>query len=103
MGGNIRDYQAIDEISANTFLLLGLGGMVVILSGIFVINGGADDFFALFMGIAPAFAVAAETNQVVASSFSGSLAHFWTKSLNLKTSNVLLSWALSRSPLRFDL
>ena len=69
-------YLPIAEISVNLFIVLGLGTTVGILSGIFGVGGG----FILtpllfFIGIPPAVAVATEANQIVASSFSGVLAH----------------------------
>jgi len=84
-------YLPIAEVSVNAFLLLGLGGMVGILSGMFGVGGG----FLLtpllfFIGIPPAVAVATEANQIVASSFSGVLAHFKRKTVDLKMGVVLL-------------
>lgn len=69
-------YLPIAEISVNLFLLLGLGGIVGILSGMFGVGGG----FLLtpllfFIGIPPAVAVATGATQIVASSVSGLLAH----------------------------
>ena len=43
-----------------------------------------------FIGIPPAVAVATEANQIVASSFSGVLAHFRRKTVDLKMGTVLL-------------
>jgi len=43
-----------------------------------------------FIGIPPAVAVATEANQIVASSFSGVLAHFKRKTVDLKMGTVLL-------------
>jgi len=84
-------YLPIAEVSVNAFLLLGLGGMVGILSGMFGVGGG----FLLtpllfFIGIPPAVAVATEANQIVASSFSGVLAHFKRKTVDLRMGVVLL-------------
>ena len=84
-------YLPIAEVSVNAFLLLGLGGLVGILSGMFGVGGG----FLLtpmlfFIGIPPAVAVATEANQIVASSFSGVLAHFKRKTVDLKMGVVLL-------------
>ena len=69
-------YLPIAEISVNVFLLSGLGGLVSILSGMFGVGGGflmTPLFF--FIGFPPAVAVATEANQIVASCFSGALAH----------------------------
>ncbi|AHM02868.1 Sulfite exporter TauE/SafE [Roseibacterium elongatum DSM 19469] len=84
-------YLPIAEVSVNAFLLLGLGGLVGILSGMFGVGGG----FLLtpllfFIGIPPAVAVATQSNQIVASSISGVLAHFKRKTVDLKMGIVLL-------------
>ncbi len=84
-------YLPIAEVSVNAFLLLGLGGLVGILSGMFGVGGG----FLLtpllfFIGIPPAIAVATQANQIVASSVSGVLAHFKRKTVDLKMGVVLL-------------
>ena len=88
-------YLPIAEISVNAFLLLGLGGIVGILSGIFGVGGGfLMTPLLFFIGIPPAVAVATEANQIVASSFSGALAHFRRKSVDLKMGIVLLNGGL---------
>ena len=84
-------YLPIAEVSVNAFLLLGLGGMVGILSGMFGVGGGfLMTPLLFFIGIPPAVAVATEANQIVASSFSGALAHFKRRTLDLKMGTVLL-------------
>ncbi len=88
-------YLPIAEVSVNAFLLLGLGGIVGILSGMFGVGGG----FLLtpmlfFIGIPPAVAVATEANQIVASSFSGVLAHFRRKTVDIKMGLVLQAGGL---------
>ena len=84
-------YLPIAEVSVNAFLLLGLGGMVGILSGMFGVGGGfLMTPLLFFIGIPPAVAVATEANQIVASSFSGVLAHLRRKTVDLKMGVVLL-------------
>jgi uncharacterized membrane protein YfcA len=84
-------YLPIAEISVNAFLLLGLGGIVGILSGMFGVGGGfLMTPLLFFIGIPPAVAVATEANQIVASSFSGVLAHFKRKTVDLRMGTVLL-------------
>ncbi len=84
-------YLPIAEVSVNAFLLLGLGGMVGVLSGMFGVGGGfLMTPLLFFIGIPPAVAVATEANQIVASSFSGVLAHFRRKTVDLKMGGVLL-------------
>lgn len=84
-------YLPIAEVSVNAFLLLGLGGLVGILSGMFGVGGG----FLLtpllfFIGIPPAVAVATQSNQIVASSVSGVLAHLRRKTVDLRMGIMLL-------------
>lgn len=84
-------YLPIAEVSVNAFLLLGLGGLVGILSGMFGVGGGfLMTPLLFFIGIPPAVAVATEANQIVASSFSGVLAHFKRRTVDLRMGTVLL-------------
>lgn len=88
-------YLPIAEVSVNTFLLLGLGGVVGILSGMFGVGGGfLMTPLLFFIGIPPAVAVATEANQIVASSFSGVLAHFRRKTVDIKMGLVLQAGGL---------
>lgn len=88
-------YLPIAEVSVNAFLLLGLGGMVGVLSGMFGVGGGfLMTPLLFFIGIPPAVAVATEANQIVASSFSGVLAHFRRKTVDLRMGTVLLTGGL---------
>ena len=84
-------YLPIAEVSVNAFVLLGLGGLVGILSGMFGVGGGfLMTPLLFFIGIPPAVAVATEANQIVASSFSGVLAHVKRKTVDFKMGGVLL-------------
>lgn len=84
-------YLPIAEVSVNAFLLLGMGGFVGILSGMFGVGGGfLMTPLLFFIGIPPAVAVATEANQIVASSFSGVLAHLRRQTVDLKMGLVLL-------------
>jgi uncharacterized membrane protein YfcA len=88
-------YLPIAEVSVNAFLLLGLGGGVGFLSGLFGVGGGfLMTPLLIFIGIPPAVAVATEANQIVASSFSGVLAHWRRKTVDFKMGLVLLSGGL---------
>jgi hypothetical protein len=69
-------YLPIAEISVNVFLLLGMGGAVGFLSGLFGVGGGfLMTPLLIFVGIPPAVAVGSEASQILASSFSGVMAH----------------------------
>lgn len=88
-------YLPIAEVSVNAYLLLGMGGLVGILSGMFGVGGG----FLLtpllfFIGIPPAVAVATGANQIVASSISGVLAHLRRRTVDLPMGLVLLAGGL---------
>ena len=84
-------YLPIAEVSVNAFLILGLGGLVGILSGMFGVGGGfLITPLLFFVGIPPAVAVATSTNQIVASSFSALLAHLKRKTVDIKMGTVLL-------------
>ncbi len=88
-------YLPIAELSVNAFLLLGLGGGVGFLSGLFGVGGGFLMTPLLIMiGIPPAVAVATEANQIVASSFSGVLAHWRRRTVDFKMGLVLLAGGL---------
>ena len=93
-------YLPIAEVSVNALLLLGIGGMVGILSGMFGVGGG----FILtpllfFIGIPPGVAVASAANQIAGSSFSGLLAHLRKRTVDLKMGSVLLAGGLLGSGL----
>ena len=88
-------YLPIAEVSVNIFLLIGLGGLVGVLSGLFGVGGGfLMTPLLFFIGIPPAVAVATEANQIVASSFSGALAHFRRKTLDIKMGWFLVAGGL---------
>ena len=93
-------YLPIAEVSVDAFLLLGLGGMVGVLSGMFGVGGGfLMTPLLFFIGIPPAVAVATEANQIVASSFSGVLAHLKRRTVDLRMGTVLLVGGLFGSGL----
>lgn len=84
-------YLPIAEVSVNVFLILGMGGGVGFLSGLFGVGGGfLMTPLLMFIGIPPAVAVATEANQIVASSVSGVLAHWRRDNVDLKMGIVLL-------------
>ncbi len=84
-------YLPIAELSVNIFLLLGIGGGVGFLSGLFGVGGGfLMTPLLIFIGVPPAVAVATQSNQVVASSVSGVLAHWSRDNVDFKMGFVLL-------------
>ncbi|MDP2698170.1 sulfite exporter TauE/SafE family protein [Thalassospira sp.] len=84
-------YLPIAEMSVNIFLILGLGGAVGFLSGLFGVGGGfLITPLLIFYGIPPAVSVATAANQIVASSVSGVFAHWRRGNVDLKMGLVLL-------------
>ncbi len=84
-------YLPIAEQSINILLLLGMGGIVGFLSGMFGVGGGfLMTPMLIFSGIPPAVAVATEANQIVASSVSGSIAQWRRNNVDVKMGLVLL-------------
>jgi hypothetical protein len=88
-------YLPIAEVSVNAFLLLGLGGIVGFLSGMFGVGGGfLITPLLFFIGVPPPVAVATGANQVVASSISGVLAQLRRKGVDFTMGWVLLAGGL---------
>ncbi len=84
-------YLPIAEVSVNAFLILGIGGIVGFLSGMFGVGGGfLITPLLFFIGVPPAVAVATGANQVVASSVSGVLAQLKRKGVDFAMGTVLL-------------
>jgi uncharacterized membrane protein YfcA len=84
-------YLPIAEISVNIFLILGMGGAVGFLSGLFGVGGGfLMTPLLIFIGVPPTVAVGTEANQIVASSVSGVIAHWRRGNVDFKMGGVLL-------------
>tara|TARA_B100000700_G_scaffold87510_1_gene98547 strand:+ start:428 stop:1318 length:891 start_codon:yes stop_codon:yes gene_type:complete len=78
-------------MSVNIFLILGMGGAVGFLSGLFGVGGGfLMTPLLIFIGVPPPVAVGTEANQIVASSVSGVLAHWRRANVDFKMGFVLL-------------
>lgn len=93
-------YLPIAELSVDVFLLLGLGGAIGFLSGLFGVGGGfLMTPILIFIGIPPPVAVGTEANQIVASSVSGVLAHWRRGNVDFKMGGVLLLGGLLGSTL----
>lgn len=93
-------YLPIAEVSVNAFTLIGLGGLVGLMSGLFGVGGGfLITPLLFFIGIPPAIAVATGANQVVASSVSGVLAHMKRRTVDFRMGGVLLAGGLVGSAL----
>ncbi|MBO0332314.1 sulfite exporter TauE/SafE family protein [Sneathiella sp. CAU 1612] len=84
-------YLPIAEISVNLFLILGMGGAIGLLSGMFGVGGGfLMTPLLIFIGIPPAVSVATVSNQITAASVSGVLAHWRRGNVDFKMGMVLL-------------
>ena len=93
-------YLPIAEMSVNALLILGLGGIVGFLSGMFGVGGGfLITPLLFFIGISPAVAVATGATQVVASSVSGVLAQLRRKGVDFRMGMVLLVGGIAGSSL----
>ena len=91
-------YLPIAEQSLNIFLILGMGGAVGFLSGMFGVGGGfLMTPLLIFSGIPPAVAVATEANQIVASSVSGSIAQWRRRNVDVRMGLVLLAGGVTGS------
>lgn len=88
-------YLPIAEVSVNIFVILGLGGITGLLSGMFGVGGGfLMTPFLIFIGVPPAVSVATSANQIIASSVSGFFAHMRRKNVDFKMGIFLLAGGL---------
>jgi len=93
-------YLPVAELSVNWLLLLGLGGGVGLLSGLFGVGGGfLMTPLLIFIGVPPAIAVGSEAAQIVGASVSGVLAHWRRGNVDVRMGGVLLAGGLAGSTL----
>lgn len=84
-------YLPIAEMSANIWILIGMGAAVGFLSGMFGVGGGfLMTPLLIFSGIPSVVAVGTEAAQIVASSVSGALAQWRRNNVDVKMGTVLL-------------
>ncbi len=75
----------IADVQINVILILFVSYMIGFLSGLFGVGGGfLMTPLLIFMGIPPIYAVANEANNILASSSSGALTHWFKKTLDVK-------------------
>ncbi|MBV7255619.1 sulfite exporter TauE/SafE family protein [Pacificimonas sp. WHA3] len=85
-------YLPIAELSVNAAVIIGLGLIVGITSGLFGVGGGfLMTPLLMFYGIPPAVAVASSATQVTGSSVSGAMAHWRRGGVDLKMGAVLVA------------
>jgi len=100
----LQIYLPIAEMSVHVLLILGLGGITGVLSGMFGVGGGfLMTPLLIFIGIPPTVAVATSTNQIVAASVSGFLSHWKRQNVDFRMGNLLLLGGLIGSTLGIGL
>ena len=94
-------YLPIAEMSLNALMLLGLGGMVGFLSGMFGVGGGfLMTPLLIFIGVPPAVAVSTQANQIAATSVSVALAHWRRGAVDVRMGLYLLAGGIAGSVAR---
>jgi uncharacterized membrane protein YfcA len=84
-------YLPIAGNSVNVLLMIGLGGLVGFLSGLFGVGGGFLMTPLLMMyGIPATVAAASDSNQIVAASASGCYTHFRAKTIDVRMGLLML-------------
>jgi len=85
-------YLPIAGLSVNALLIVALGGLVGILSGMFGVGGGfLTTPLLIFYGIPPAVAVASATTQITGSSVTGVFAHSRRGGVDFKMGGVMIA------------
>ncbi len=89
-------YLPIADMTINFFLVIGIGGMVGFLSGLFGVGGGfLLTPLMMMIGIPPAVAAASDSNQIVASSASGAYGHWRLGNVDMKLGLIILAGGVS--------
>jgi uncharacterized membrane protein YfcA len=84
-------YLPIAQMPVDPFVVLAMGAFVGLLSGLLGIGGGfLMTPLLIFIGIPPVVAVATQSNQLVAASVSGVLAHWRRRNVDFKLGIVML-------------
>src|ERR1700722_18517812 len=85
-------YLPIAEMTVDPFVILAMGGAVGLLSGLLGIGGGfLMTPLLIFVGVPPTVAVATQSNQLVAASVSGVIAHWRRRNVDFKLGGVMLA------------
>jgi uncharacterized membrane protein YfcA len=91
MRPRVQIYLPIADLPVNIFLILAMGAAVGFVSGMFGIGGGfLMTPLLIFVGIAPAVAVASVASHIAASSFSGAIAYWRRRAIDPALAGVLL-------------
>jgi uncharacterized membrane protein YfcA len=85
-------YLPVAGLSVNALMIIALGGIVGLLSGMVGVGGGfLTTPILIFYGIPPAVAVASSTTQITGTSVSGMLAHQRRKGVDYRMGGVLIA------------
>jgi len=88
----VQLYLPIADLPVNVFLILAMGAAVGFVSGMFGIGGGfLMTPLLIFVGIAPAVAVASVASHIAASSFSGAISYWRRRAIDPALAFVLLT------------
>ena len=88
-------FLPIAEVQINIILFLFVSFVIGFLSGLFGVGGGfLMTPFLIFMGIPPIYAVANEANNILASSTSASLTHWFKQTMDLKIGWLIVAGGL---------
>lgn len=88
-------YLPIAGLSVNALMIIGLGGVVGLLTGMVGVGGGfLTTPILIFYGIPPAVAVASSTTQITGTSVSGMLAYQKRKGVDYRMGAVLVAGGL---------
>jgi uncharacterized membrane protein YfcA len=91
MRPRVQIYLPIADLPVNIFLILAMGAAVGFVSGLFGIGGGfLMTPLLIFVGIAPAVAVASVASHIAASSFSGAISYWRRRAIDPALASVLL-------------
>ena len=84
-------YLPIAGLSVNALVIIGLGGLVGLLTGMVGVGGGfLTTPILIFYGIPPAVAVASATTQITGTSISGVLAHRRRRGVDIRMGVVII-------------
>jgi uncharacterized membrane protein YfcA len=85
-------YLPIAGLSVNALVIVGLGGLVGLLTGMVGVGGGfLTTPILMFYGIPPAVAVASATTQITGTSISGVLAHRRRRGVDIRMGAVIIA------------
>jgi uncharacterized membrane protein YfcA len=95
-------YLPIAGMSVNALLIVALGALVGLLSGMFGVGGGfLTTPLLIFYGIPPTVAVASATTQITGASVSGAYAHWKRGGVDFRMGGVMIAGGLVGAAIGF--